>query len=138
MDYYLILAAGESGIASEPVGADGTSSTIVPDKQADPNGTAVAKKKPFGGMQIVFLALMLVMMYMILFRGPRKKQQQHKQMVRELSKNDKVRTIGGIIGTVVDIKGDEVILKIDESNNTKMRVSASAIGRNMSKEGGPQ
>jgi len=78
--------------------------------------------------------LMFVMMYFILFRGPRKKQQQHKQMVQTLTKNDKVRTIGGIIGTVVDVKGDEIVLKIDESNNTKVRLSASAIGRNLSKD----
>lgn len=85
-------------------------------------------------MQFIFLALMFVMMYFILFRGPRKKQQQHKQMVQALAKNDKVRTIGGIIGTVVDVKGDEIVLKIDESNNTKIRLSASAIGRNLSKD----
>ena len=55
-------------------------------------------------------------------------------MVQSLAKNDKVRTIGGIIGTVVDIKGDEVTLKVDESNNTKIRIAASAIGRNLSKD----
>jgi preprotein translocase subunit YajC len=55
-------------------------------------------------------------------------------MVQALAKNDKVRTIGGIIGTVVDIKDDEVTLKIDESNNTKIKVIPSAIGRNVSKD----
>jgi preprotein translocase subunit YajC len=73
-------------------------------------------------------------MYFILFRGPRKKQQQHKQMMQELSKSDKVQTIGGIIGTVVDIKDDEVTIKIDESNNTKMKILRSAISRNLSKD----
>ncbi|MHC4412334.1 MAG: preprotein translocase subunit YajC [Planctomycetota bacterium] len=52
-----------------------------------------------------------------------------------MKKNDKVRTIGGIIGTIVDIKGDEVTLKVDESNNTKIKVASSAIGKNVSKEG---
>ena len=51
-----------------------------------------------------------------------------------LAKNDKVRTIGGIIGTVVDIKDDEITLKVDESNNTKIKVLPSAIGRNVTKE----
>ena len=51
-----------------------------------------------------------------------------------LKKNDRVRTIGGIIGTVVDIKGDEITLKVDESNNTKIRVAKDAIGKNLSKE----
>ena len=55
-------------------------------------------------------------------------------MVQSLRKNDRVRTIGGIIGTVVDVKDDEVTLKIDESNNTKIKILSSAIGKNMSKE----
>ncbi len=78
--------------------------------------------------------LILLMMYLLLFRGPRKKQQEHKQMVKSLQKNDKVRTIGGIIGTIVDIKDDEVTLKIDESNNTKIKIASSAIGKNVSRD----
>jgi len=73
-------------------------------------------------------------MYFLLLRGPRKKQQQHKQMVQGLQKNDKVRTIGGIIGTVVEIKDDEITLKVDESNNTKIKIATSAIGKNLSKD----
>jgi preprotein translocase subunit YajC len=77
---------------------------------------------------------MFILMYVILFRGPRRKQQQHRQMVQTLEKNDRVRTIGGIIGTVVDVKGDEITLKVDESNNTKIKVVTSAIGKNLSKD----
>ncbi|MBN2269242.1 MAG: preprotein translocase subunit YajC [Sedimentisphaerales bacterium] len=126
-----------SGVSSEPVTSEGQPSAIVPDKSGDPNAAAgTPARKGFGQMQFIFLALMFVMMYFILFRAPRKKQQQHKQMVQSLAKNDKVRTIGGIIGTVVDVKGDEVILKVDESNNTKIRLSASAIGKNLTKDNG--
>ena len=137
-----ILAArngnAPSGIASEPVTTEGQPSATVPDKSGDPNaaGGVAPAKKGFGQLQFIFLALMFVMMYFILFRSPRKKQQQHKQMVQSLAKHDKVRTIGGIIGTVVDVKGDEVVLKVDESNNTKIRVSASAIGKNLTKDNG--
>jgi preprotein translocase subunit YajC len=121
-----------SGISSEPVTSDEQMTTTT---QSDTNTTPVTKRpSPFGGTQLIFLAFMFVLMYMILFRGPRKKQQQHKQMIQSLAKNDKVQTIGGIIGTVVDIKENEITLKIDESNNTKIKVLRSAIGRNMSKD----
>jgi preprotein translocase subunit YajC len=145
MDNIWILATKDgsspSGITSEEITSEGQTSTGTTDNTGnntgDPNGTGRAPGSPgFGNMQYIFLAFMFVMMYLILFRGPRKKQQQHKQMVQTLAKNDKVRTIGGIIGTVVDVKGDEVVLKIDESNNTKIRLSASAIGRNLSKDNG--
>lgn len=71
-------------------------------------------------MQLMPFFLILVVMYLLLFRGPKKKQQQHKQMVASLKKNDRVRTIGGILGTVLDVRDDEIVLKIDEATNTKM------------------
>ncbi|MHC4322778.1 MAG: preprotein translocase subunit YajC [Planctomycetota bacterium] len=121
-----------SGISSEPVNSEQETTTTAPSDPGTP--TEPLKRSPFGGTQIIFLGLMFVLMYMILFRGPRKKQQQHKQMVQSLTKNDKIQTIGGIIGTVVDIREDEITLKIDESNNTKIKILRSAIGRNMSKD----
>lgn len=121
-------------ITPEPVSSEDTTTTTVP---TDPKSTEDIPLKPglFGSRgSLIFLGLMFVMMYLILFRGPRKKQQQHKQMVQTLAKNDRVRTIGGIIGTVVDIKDDEITLKIDESNNTKIKVVPSAVSRNVSKD----
>ena len=121
-----------SGITSEPVTSDEQATTTV---QSDPNTPPpTTRTNPFGGTQLMLLALMFVLMYMILFRGPRKKQQQHKQMIQSLAKNDKVQTIGGIIGTVMDVKENEITLKIDESNNTKIKILRSAISRNLSKD----
>lgn len=137
MDNIWILAAANgnnatSGISSVPAASEEQTSTTV---QADPNAlTETPKPSPWGGTQLIFLAAMLVLMYMILFRGPRKKQQRHKQMVQSLEKNDKIQTIGGIIGNIVDIKDNEITLKIDESNNTKIKILRSAISRNLSKD----
>jgi preprotein translocase subunit YajC len=140
MNNVWILAQAEStdssgGISAGPEG-DSQPQEETTTGQADPNQTDTTNRRSlFGGHeQLIFIGLMLVMMYLILFRGPRKKQQQHKQMIQALTKNDKIQTIGGIIGTVVDIKDEEITLKIDESNNTKMKILRSAISRNMSKE----
>ncbi|OHB43958.1 MAG: preprotein translocase subunit YajC [Planctomycetes bacterium GWC2_45_44] len=79
--------------------------------------------------QFIFIGLIFVVMYFIMFRGPRKKQQQQKQMIMALKKNDRVQTIGGILGTVLEVSETEVVLKIDEANNTKLRVLPSAVSR---------
>ena len=127
-----------SGITDSPVGSQPEELTTTGQPGSNgSNETGVPAKRNFldgGPQQFIFIGLMLVMMYLILFRGPRKKQQQHKKMMQTLSKSDRVQTIGGIIGTVVDIKDDEVTLKIDESNNTKMKILRSAISNNMSKD----
>ena len=131
-----ILAQNEApSITPEPVAGEDTSeTTTTAPSDPDAPGVKPGGKGAFGPYNLIFLGLMFVLMYMILFRGPRKKQQEHKKMVQTLTKNDKVRTIGGIIGTVVDIKDDEITLKVDESNNTKIKVLPSAIGRNVTKE----
>jgi len=121
-----------SGVTSEPVTAEETTTTTVP---SDPNIPAqrTPAQRPFGGTAWIWIVLMFVLMYFLLFRGPQKQKQQRKQLVQSLQKNDRVQTIGGIIGTIVDIKGDEITLKVDESNNTKIRVASTAIGKNLSK-----
>ena len=127
---------GQSEIPAEPVGQNqGTTGTIAP---ADPNTSRPAapmSSQSSNYMQLLFIGGIFVVMYFILFREPRKRQRQQQQMVQSIKKNDKVRTVGGIIGTVVDVKDDEIVLKIDESNNTKIRIMASAIGKNLSNEG---
>jgi len=138
MDHAWILAQADineapARIGSEPMTSDGEATIVVPDPNAAP---------PAGGgrsfpslTQFLPLILIFVVIYMFMLRGPRKQQQKHKQMVQALGKNDRVRTIGGILGTVVDVRGDEVTLKVDETNNTKIKINTSAIGKNLSQEG---
>jgi len=133
MNNIWLLAQAPSGITSEPVATEETATTTI---ASDPNAPAARTpaQRPFGGSAWIWIVLMFVLMYFLLFRGPQKQKQQRKKLVQSLQKNDKVQTIGGIIGTIVDIKGDEIILKVDEANNTKVRVASTAIGKNISKD----
>jgi preprotein translocase subunit YajC len=139
MDHMWILAQADSGqapsrIGSEPVQTNGEATTTAPGSPPTGPEGAPARSPSLVTTLLPFILIMVVM-YVLMFRGPRKQQQQHKQMVQTLKKNDKVRTIGGIFGTIVDVRDDEVVLKVDESNNTKIRISTSAIGKNLSQEG---
>jgi preprotein translocase subunit YajC len=122
-----------SSIPSEPVTKESQNITVVSDSNTVPPITGARKSTP-AYTQFIFFILMFVVLFFILFRGPQQQKKQQRKLVESLQKNDRVRTIGGIIGTIVDIKGDEITLKIDESNNTKIKVVASAIGKNLSKD----
>ena len=127
----LAAETGQKEVTSEPVGKE--SQTV--SAPAEPNsaqGAPAGRQSP--SFFLISVIAIIVMMYFIIFREPRKRQKQQQQMVSTLKKNDKVRTIGGIIGVVVDVKDDEVVIKVDESNNTKIRVIPSAIGKNLSTE----
>lgn len=127
-------AEGQSEVSAEPVG-QAEQTQIVVDANAAGGPAARPAKAPSPYYQLVFIVAIFFVMYFILFREPRKRQKQQQKMVQSLKKNDKVRTIGGVIGTIVDVKGDEIILKVDEANNTKIRVVASAVGKNLTSEG---
>jgi preprotein translocase subunit YajC len=132
---FRILAAADGNdsgmeVQSVPMDAEDMETQQVIETSGDPNQTVTQQQdRPGGHFQIILLVLMFVALYFIMFRGPRKKQQEHSKMVQALSKNDRVRTIGGIIGTVIDIKDDEVVLKVDENTNAKIRVAKAAISK---------
>ena len=100
-------------------------------QQAEPNAVGTTGKRPIQNQwsQLIFIALIFVILYFVMFRGPRKKQQQQEQMIKSLRKNDRVQTVGGILGTVLEVGDNEITLKVDESNNTKIKVLPSAISR---------
>ncbi len=82
-----------------------------------------------GGGQVLFIGLMLAVavFWIITMRGNSKEKKQRQAMLDNLAKSDRVLTIGGIIGTVVAVKGNEVVIKVDEGTNTKMLFTRSAV-----------
>jgi preprotein translocase subunit YajC len=61
-------------------------------------------------------------------------------MLSNLKKNDRVVTVGGIYGVVSNVhrEADEVTLKVDESTNTKLRVTMASIARVLATEDSSQ
>lgn len=99
----------------------------------DPKAANGAANSPGPGMaSILFpIAAAIALYYFMILRPERRKQAGHRTQLESLKKNDRVVTIGGIYGVVMNVQrdADEVTLKIDEANNTKIRVTFAAIGR---------
>ncbi len=73
----------------------------------------------------IMLALIFVVMWFFMIR-PQRKQQKELQAFRDgLKKGDKVVTVGGIYGTVAEIRENHVLIEVD--NNVKIRVSKQAL-----------
>ena len=84
-----------------------------------------AQQQGGGWSMWIMLALIFVVMWFFMIR-PQKKQQKELQNFRDsLKKGDKVVTIGGIYGTVTEVKEDSVLIEVD--NNVKIRVSKQAL-----------
>ncbi|MCX5632265.1 MAG: preprotein translocase subunit YajC [Phycisphaerae bacterium] len=126
------IVSSETAAPAADVTATGTQT---PGGTAEAVKTDVKTKEPANPLlQFAPLLLVFVLMYFMLFRAPKKRQQEHQKMVAGLKRNDRVRTIGGVLATVLDVRDEEIVIKIDESNNTKMRVIPSAIAAVLSEE----
>ena len=79
-----------------------------------------------GGMSMwIMLALIFVVMWFFMIRPQRKQQKEMENFRNSLKNGDKVVTIGGIYGTVCEVKEGTVLLEVD--NNVKIRVSKNAL-----------
>jgi preprotein translocase subunit YajC len=79
---------------------------------------------PSFGFLIPILGI-FVIFYFLLLRPQQKKQKELQKMIEALKKGDRVMTTGGIFGTVVGLKDNILVLKIDE--NTKIELVKSAV-----------
>ena len=76
---------------------------------------AAAPKQGGGLSFILMLVLIFVVMYFFMIRPQQKKQKEMNKFRDSLKKGDKVVTVGGIYGTVNDVKGNRVSLDIDKN-----------------------
>ncbi len=87
----------------------------------------------FGGIEgLLPFVLIAVVFYFLLIRPQQKRQKEHKAMVTNMRRGDRVVTAGGIMGTVTKVTSDtEVMVEIAE--NVKVKVARSTISEVMSK-----
>jgi preprotein translocase subunit YajC len=107
--------------ASEP-SATSAQGPAESEKQAPPS------RSPFGGNYL--LVIMLGVLLLMLFWSSRSRKRQeakHQQMLAALKKGDKVTSIGGVVGTITEVRDDEIVIKVDETNNVRMHFARWAI-----------
>lgn len=78
---------------------------------------------------MMVLPMFLVFFFLVVIRPQKKEANEKQQMLDALKKGDVVLTSSGMYGTVVSLKGDEVLLRIDEQNKVKARFVKAAIAR---------
>ena len=81
----------------------------------------------------VMLALIFVVMWFFMIRPQRKQQKELQNFRNAVKKGDKVVTIGGIFGTIVEVREDSVLMEVD--SNVKIRVSKNALVKDFAEPG---
>ena len=114
--------ASTTGAAPTTAAAGGSSSTAATSQPAQPPETLTSEIMSFAP-----LALMLIVVFFFMSSGRKREQKKRDQMYNALKRGSRVVTAGGLIASVVEVRDDEVVLKVDEANNIKERYTKSAI-----------
>lgn len=91
---------------------------------------ATASKTPgfFEALGVPLLFMVLIF-WLLLWKPKSAENKKFQAMQSNLKKGDRVQTIGGALGTVVNVTEHEITLKVDESTNTKMTFVRSAVAK---------
>ena len=80
-----------------------------------------------GSMMTSFITfgMVIVIFYFMIIRPQKKRDKEAKAMLAAMKKGDRVVTIGGIHGTIVTVKDNTVVVKVDDS--ARIEFSKNAI-----------
>ncbi len=67
-------------------------------------------------LQLSPILIMVLVMYFLMIRPERKRRKKEKAMLDALKRGDRICTIGGIYGTIMDIKDDTITLSVGRDN----------------------
>lgn len=103
-----------------------------------PAGQGTTQTDP---MQSLYGMLMLIVpmglfFYFFMIRPESRRRKEREQVLNSVKVKDKVVTIGGIHGTVVDVEPTEIVILVDAKKDVKMRFRRSAVDSVGSTESG--
>lgn len=75
------------------------------------------------------ILMFVVLIYFMVIRPQKKRQQSAKTLLESLGVGDKIQTIGGFIGEVTEMDGDEFVIL---SEGSKLRVKKNAVAIRLS------
>ncbi len=82
-----------------------------------------------GYTSIIMIVVLIAVFYFFMIRPENKKKKKAEEMRNSLSVGDKITTIGGMVGKVVDISGDLITFETGE-DRVRVQVTKWAISTN--------
>ncbi|MCU0360603.1 MAG: preprotein translocase subunit YajC [Bacteroidia bacterium] len=84
-----------------------------------------------GIMSFLPLIAIVVVFYFFMIRPQMKKAKDQKKYIEALKKGDKILTIGGIYGKIIEVNDDATII-MEVEDGTKMKISKNAVSHDAS------
>jgi len=123
--------------AREGASGQGTTQADGSGGGANGGGQQAPPQSPFGGQFMLLLLGLFAFMIIMSMMSARKEKKRRAQMLSTLGKHDRVMMSGGLIGTLMEVKGDEVVVRVDESTNTRITFSKASVQSVLKSAGEP-
>ena len=81
------------------------------------------------GSSMVMLVVMLAVFYFMLIRPENKRKKEAEEMRSSVKTGDKITTIGGIVGTVVNVKESKIVIETG-ADQVRIELEKWAISSN--------
>ena len=81
------------------------------------------------GSTLLMLVMMIAVFYFMLIRPENKRKKEAEQMRSSVKKGDKITTIGGIVGTVVDVKENNIVIETS-ADQVRLELAKWALSSN--------
>ncbi len=91
----------------------------------------------FVGSVVPMMLVMFAIIYFLMIRPEQKKQKERQRMISEVKKGDRILTIGGVYGTVGNVKSDSIMVKVAENTVVEIRKTAVSEVLNADKSDKP-
>jgi len=85
---------------------------------------------PQGNPMMQFLPLLIIMfaiMYFLIIRPQKTKEKKRLELISNVRKQDRIVTTGGVHGVVTSVKENEVLIRVDDAKDVKLKIDKSAI-----------
>jgi preprotein translocase subunit YajC len=84
-----------------------------------------------GAMNFIMMGAIIVVFYFFMIRPQMKKAKDQKKYIENLKKGDKVLTIGGIYGKIVEVREDATFI-LEVEDGSRMKISKTAVSNEAS------
>ena len=83
----------------------------------------------------IFILALLALMWFMLIRPQRRRQQEAQQMLDRIGVGKEIVTAGGLYGTVTAVDGDEV--RVEVADGVEVRIAKRAVAAVVSEDAEP-
>lgn len=80
---------------------------------------------------IIMLVVMVAVFYFMIIRPDRKRKKEEEALRSALKEGDRITTIGGIVGKIVDVKGDNIVIETS-ADRVRMELTKWSVMTNNS------